>query len=52
MSALHQMGNRIASYVRTHPREARFLGFFAALVLVWMLAPQIESLVQGFFQNL
>ena len=51
MSTSSELRNRVGTYIRSHPREVRFLAFLAALCLVWMAAPAIESFIQGFFEG-
>lgn len=51
MNSSFGLRSKVATYIRTHPREMRFLAFLAALCLVWMAAPAIESFIQGFFEG-
>lgn len=51
MITIQQIRNGVGTYIRSQPREVRFLCFFAALALVWMQADNIESFVLGFFDG-
>ena len=51
MITVEQVRNRVSEYIQSHPREVRFLYFFAVLALVWMQADNIEAFSQGFFDG-
>ena len=40
---------QLTEYIKSHPREVRFLSFFAVFAFIWMQADNIESFIQGFF---
>ena len=51
MITTQKIRNRAAEYARSHPREVRFLCFFAVFALVWTQADNIESFTHGFFDG-
>ncbi|MGO1542410.1 MAG: hypothetical protein ACTH0Y_02520 [Luteimonas sp.] len=52
MSTSFQLRERVVTYIKTHPREVRFLVFFAVLCFVWMQAANIESFIHGVLDGL
>ena len=52
MIKVMELRNRLVALAKKHPREARFLCFFAAFAIVWMHADNIESFTGGFFDGL
>jgi len=47
-----QARDRVNQYIKSHPREFRFICFFAVFALVWMQADNIQSFTNGFFDGL